>query len=149
VGDAYGRTVLFHGPAFRAITSLEALSADGATASVTGLRALGWPGEVWHTDPAAVDAALQLALLWAEKAQGALFLPMSVTELRITTSGPVGPDARCVVLAGESDPLAATCDVALLDPDGAPIAELLGVSLVRVPEGSPVAGDIQGESVAG
>lgn len=138
--EVYGGRVLFHGPAFQAIEEVEALSAEGASATVGGVQALGWPGRVWNTDPAAIDAGLQLALLWAaersqrpRQAQDA-FLPMSVAEVRVVPHGPVGPGARCVVLAGESDALSATCDVALLAANGSPLAELLGVSLVRRPD---------------
>ncbi|MGF7234008.1 MAG: KR domain-containing protein, partial [Frankia sp.] len=133
-GGAYRRPVLFHGPAFQSIEAVQALSADGAAAAVGGVRSLGWPGEVWHTDPAAIDACLQLALLWAEGVQGAAFLPMSVAEVRVVPGGPVGPGARCVLRAGDSDRLAATCDLALLAADSTPVAELLGVSLVRRPD---------------
>jgi len=42
-------------------------------------------------------------------------------------------EARCVVVARRADEFTASCDVALIDPDGSPRVELLGVQLVRRP----------------
>ncbi|WP_328840640.1 SDR family NAD(P)-dependent oxidoreductase [Streptomyces europaeiscabiei] len=131
----YDGHVLFHGPAFHAITALEGISATGAAALVRGVRELEWPGEGWHTDPAAVDAGLQLALKWAEYAHDGAFLPMGAVEVRTTGRGPVGEGARCVVLArGATRDLDVSCDVVLLGPDGSVHTELLGVTLVRRPD---------------
>ncbi|WP_329222657.1 SDR family NAD(P)-dependent oxidoreductase [Streptomyces sp. NBC_01485] len=131
----YGDGVLFHGPAFHSLEEVSAVGADGAEARVRGVRALGWASaRGWHTDPAAVDAGLQLALLWAEEALGAAFLPMGVSEVRVHAHGPLDRTARCVLLARETDPLRPVCDLALLDGDGAPLVELFGVSLVRRPD---------------
>ncbi|MDX3745011.1 SDR family NAD(P)-dependent oxidoreductase [Streptomyces sp. AK08-02] len=133
--EIYDGHVLFHGPAFHAITDLEGLSATGAAALVRGVRELAWPGEGWHTDPAAVDAGLQLALKWAEYAHDGAFLPMGAVELRTTGRGPAGEGARCVVLArGAARDLDVSCDVALLESDGSVHTELLGVTLVRRPD---------------
>jgi hypothetical protein len=126
--DPYAGTVLFHGPAFHCLVEVA-----GATAVARGVREVGWPEEAWHTDPAAVDAALQLALLWAADRFGAAFLPMGVEEVRLHGHGPVSGRARCVVLPREDDPQRPLCDLAVLDGDGRPRAELLGVSLVRRP----------------
>ncbi|WP_319055919.1 polyketide synthase dehydratase domain-containing protein, partial [Streptomyces europaeiscabiei] len=133
--EIYDGHVLFHGPAFHAITALEGISATGAAAVVRGVRELEWPGEGWLTDPAAVDAGLQLALKWAEYAHDGAFLPMGAVEVRTTGRGPVGEGARCVVLArGAARDLDVSCDVALLGPDGSAHTELLGVTLVRRPD---------------
>jgi len=148
---AYRRRVLFHGPAFQALQTVESLGAEYASATVAGVRAMGWPDERWHSDPVAVDAGLQLALLWAATPSGTApartqasgrpdagaYLPMSIVQVRICAEGPVGPAARCVVLAGAADHLTATCDVGLLDADGTPLAELLGVRLIRRPDDLP------------
>jgi NADP-dependent 3-hydroxy acid dehydrogenase YdfG len=136
----YGEGVLFHGPAFHGLTEVT-VGADGAAARVRGMRALDWPpADGRHTDPAAVDAGLQLALLWAEEACGAAFLPMGAGEVRVHAYGPLTEPASGVVLAREVDPLRPVCDLALLDGDGTPLVELLGVSLVRRPD-TPVAAE--------
>ncbi|MBT2676251.1 SDR family NAD(P)-dependent oxidoreductase, partial [Streptomyces sp. ISL-14] len=64
--DPYESEALFHGPAFRALRAVHGLGPDGAVAEVAGVQDLAWPDEPWQIDPAAVDAALQLALLWGE-----------------------------------------------------------------------------------
>lgn len=131
----YGGPVLFHGPAFQGIETVESMSADLATARVRGVRALGWPQEPWHGDPAALDAGLQTALLWAAgRGDGAAFLPMAVAEATVQVPGPVGPDARCVVHGTRFDSLSADCDVTVLDANGLPVACLAGVRLVRRPD---------------
>lgn len=133
--EIYDGKVLFHGPAFQSITSVEGISAAGAEARVRGVRALDWPGGGWHSDPAAVDAGLQVALKWAEHAHGAAFLPMGAAEVRTPGRGPVGDGARCVVVARDgSGELDVTCDIALLEQDGTVHSELLDVTLVRRPD---------------
>ncbi|MGQ4599722.1 SDR family oxidoreductase [Nocardia sp. R6R-6] len=140
----YRRPVLFHGPAFRAIDVVESLSDGAASAGVIGVRRLGWRDELWQSDPAAVDAALQLALLWAADrsralvaevpADGAAYLPMGIAQLRVFRQGPVGAGTRCVLRGTALDSLTARCDVTVVDADGAAVVELLGVRLVRRPD---------------
>ncbi|MFI6475259.1 SDR family oxidoreductase [Streptomyces sp. NPDC050516] len=131
--EIYDGQVLFHGPRFHAIRSVHGIGTAGAEATVTGLTELGWGGDHWHLDPAAVDGGLQLALLWAESVLGDATLPMAVAECRVHRRGPVEGTVRCVVRATKVHDAGARCDAALLDPDGAPRVELLGVQLVRRP----------------
>ncbi|MCC8454479.1 type I polyketide synthase [Streptomyces rochei] len=128
-----GRT-LFHGPRFQALRTLRGVGSDGAEATVVGVVGLGWGGTHWQTDPAAVDGALQLALVWADHALGSACLPMAVAECRVHRRGPAADSLRCVVRARKVHDTGARCDVALLDPDGTPRVELLGVELVRRPD---------------
>lgn len=136
--DPYDGDVLFHGPAFHVLTEVQELSASRAAALVSGVRSLGWPASVanhaWHTDPAALDAGLQLALLWAGHVFEGAFLPMGAAEVRVHRFGPVAGPARCLLLARDPDPLRPLCDVALLDDRDELLAELLGVALVRRPD---------------
>lgn len=131
--EVYDGRVLFHGPRFRALRSVHGVGADGAEATVTGLTGLGWGGDHWQIDAAATDGALQLALLWADYALGAATLPMAVAECRVHRYGPAEDTVRCVVRARKVHDTGARCDVALVDPDGLPRTELLGVELVRRP----------------
>ncbi|MFC8103401.1 SDR family oxidoreductase [Streptomyces sp. NPDC057363] len=128
-----GRT-LFHGPRFHALRALGSVRPDGAEATVVGVAELGWGDDHWGTDPAAVDGALQLALLWTEHALAAASLPMAVAECRVHRRGPAPDGLRCVVRARKVHDTGARCDVALFDPDGALRTELLGVELVRRPD---------------
>ncbi|MFF2731882.1 SDR family NAD(P)-dependent oxidoreductase [Streptomyces sp. NPDC058008] len=129
----YDGRVLFHGPRFHALRSVQGVGEDGAEATVTGLTGLGWGGDHWQLDAAATDGALQLALLWADKALGAATLPMAVAECRVHRRGPVPDTVRCVVRGRKVHDTGARCDAALLGPDGSPWVELLGVELVRRP----------------
>ncbi len=129
----YDGGVLFHGPWFQAIHSVEGMSASGAAATVAGARDLGWHGATWHTDPAAIDGGLQLALLWGEHVLGGASLPMGLAEYRAYHTGLYDGPTRCVLRAGNVWADSAECDIALLAEDGTVRCELLGVSLVRRP----------------
>ncbi|MFE3740561.1 SDR family NAD(P)-dependent oxidoreductase [Streptomyces sp. NPDC059134] len=133
-GDAfYDGELLFHGPRFQAVRAPYGVSEHGAEASVAGVRALGWAGEHGPLDPAAVDGALQLALVWARNAVGAATLPMAVAECRVHRRGAVDGTVRCVVRGRKTHSTGARCDAALIDADGAVRLELLGVELVSRP----------------
>ncbi|MEV8341369.1 SDR family NAD(P)-dependent oxidoreductase [Streptomyces niveus] len=131
--ELYDGESLFHGPRFRSVRALHGVSEHGAEATVVGVRALRWPGECWPLDPAAVDGALQLALVWAQMSLGAATLPMAVAECRVYRRGPVDGAARCVLRGRKVHGTGARCDAALIDADGAVRLELLGVELVRRP----------------
>jgi hypothetical protein len=131
--DPYGGTTLFHGPALRAIRGTPAIGPTGADAVITGSGGLGWTADHVAVDVATVDGALQLALLWARKAGAGDTLPMAVREFRLRRRGPLGDESRCVVRAVSADDTGAVCDLALLDADGVPRAEIVGVHLVRRP----------------
>jgi NADP-dependent 3-hydroxy acid dehydrogenase YdfG/acyl carrier protein len=129
----YDGVTLFHGPRLRVIRPVPEVGPGGAAGTVAGSRAHGWERWSWQLDPAAVDGALQLAVLWAWQAGVGRTLPMAIRECRVQRPGIVEGELRCVVLASRNDDSTATCDVALIDPDGAPWLELLGVELVRRP----------------
>lgn len=131
--ELYDGESLFHGPRFHAVRALHGVSEHGAEATVVGVRALQWPGECWPLDPAAVDGALQLALVWAQMSLGAGTLPMAVAECRVYRRGPVDGAVRCVLRGRKVHGTGARCDAALIDADGAVRLELLGVELVRRP----------------
>lgn len=134
VDAVYDHPVLFHGPAFQVLRRVDALSASGADARVLGVRAMGWRGGPWWTDPAAIDGALQAAVLWAYHATGDATLPMAVDTLHVHRTGPAPGPLRCVVRAGTVSDGRSCCDVALLDDDDRPRVELFGVSLIRRPD---------------
>jgi len=130
---SYDGSTLFHGPRFQAIRSEPSVGPAGAQCTVVGARALGWDRAAWHVDPAALDGGLQLAVLWAQEAGTGRTLPMAIRECRVQRYGAVDDEVRCVVLAKRAGESTATCDIALIDPDGVPRVELLGVELVRRP----------------
>jgi len=127
----YDGVTLFHGPRLQVIRPVPEVGPAGAAGTVAGSRALGWERRSWQLDPAAVDGALQLAVLWAQRAGAGRTLPMAIRECRVHRPGAAEDEFRCVVLARRVADSGATCDVALIGPDGAPWLELLGVELVR------------------
>jgi hypothetical protein len=133
--DPYDGDTLFHGPRLRAIRSVPEVGPPGAAGIVAGSGALGWERRSWHLDPAAVDGALQLAVLWAQHAGAGRTLPMAIRECRVHQPGAAVGEFRCVVLARRVTDSVATCDAALIGTGGAPWLELLGVELVRRPDG--------------
>jgi hypothetical protein len=138
-GDSvYDSPALFHGPDFQVLRRVDGLSRHGAQARVVGVRAMGWPDRPWWTDPAAIDGALQAAVLWARHATGDATLPMGIDALHVRRAGPAAGTLRCVVRAASTAADQARCDIALLDEDGEVRAELLGVSLIRRPDLAPV-----------
>jgi hypothetical protein len=72
-------------------------------------------------------------VLWARQAGAGRTLPMAIGECRVHRPGAVEAEVRCVVIARRADDFTAACDVALIDPDGSPRVELLGVQLIRRP----------------
>lgn len=73
---------LFHGPCFQVITQIEGLSSQGAVAQLRSSRPAEWmrtvaPGHGhWTFDPALLDAAAQMALLWARGERDESCLPI-------------------------------------------------------------------------
>ncbi|WP_146057362.1 SDR family NAD(P)-dependent oxidoreductase, partial [Streptomyces sp. SM12] len=130
---AYDGETLFHGPRFHALRTVRGVSRHGAEATVVGLLALDWAGVPGPIDAAAVDGALQLALLWGEEVLGAATLPMAVAECRVHRRGPVDGTVRCVVRSRKVHGTGARCDAALIDADGGVRLELVGVELVSRP----------------
>lgn len=134
----YDSPVLFHGPRCQSLLRIDALSATGADARVIGVSELGWAGDAWCCDPAAVDGALQAAVLWVSRTIGEASLPMGVDRVLLHRLGPAPAPARCVVSAATSTDGQTRCDIALFDPDGGVRTELFGVSLIRRPDLFPI-----------
>ncbi len=134
----YDGDVLFHGPRFQVIRSIDGISREGLVGTLTGTGPLGWASEPWRSDVAAVDGSLQLALLWSRQVLGSATLPMAVGEYRSHRSGLIEGPIRCVVHGRKVLDVRSTCDVALFDRHGTVVAELLGVETVMRPaEKSP------------
>ena len=84
--EAY-RNVLFHGPQFQALMSVEALGPEGVLGRVKAAPLPAeWmqtpPFEQWVTEPLAIDALFQLLILWSVETLGAPCLPCRVGSFR-------------------------------------------------------------------
>ncbi|MEU5879380.1 SDR family NAD(P)-dependent oxidoreductase [Spirillospora sp. NPDC047279] len=131
--EVYDGGTLFHGPLFQALAKIEGVSATGARGSVTGLGDLDWRDGDWQTDPAAIDGALQLAVVWAEGLLGGATLPMALGEFRAHRTGSAGGRLGCTVRAVPARGDHAQCHVALTTVAGEPFAELRDLELVLRP----------------
>lgn len=124
--------LLFHGPRFHLVDAVSACGEDGMVAVVRGVRQANWPGD-WRTDAAAVDGALQVALLWARHLTGGAFLPTAIAQV---TLGPPGDGPLTCVLKARVAPSGprALVDAWLLGQDGAVRVALTGVEIHRLPD---------------
>jgi acyl transferase domain-containing protein/NADP-dependent 3-hydroxy acid dehydrogenase YdfG len=129
----YDGHVLFHGPAFQALRSLEGTT-EGMSADVVGLTELGWPDDAWQTDPAALDAMLQLGGKWSEQLLGGATLPMGFQTLYLAGSGPVRGTARATVRTRQLGNSRAVCDIVMADAQGTLLAAIGGVDYLLRPD---------------
>jgi acyl transferase domain-containing protein/NADP-dependent 3-hydroxy acid dehydrogenase YdfG len=131
-GDA-----LFHTQDFQVIDSLDGIADDGICGWVHGVKRdaqTGWGVESWRTDVAALDGALQLAVLWVREQMGAASLPMAIGELRLSESPIASGLVRAVVRCRKAGGSRAVADIVLLDQSGARLVELREVELVALPD---------------
>jgi hypothetical protein len=132
--DFYSPATLFHGSAFQVLRSIEGYSAQGARATLSGTAQAGWPAEPWETDPAAVDGALQLAILCGLPLLGPT-LPLRIGRIGYGGSAVHGP-IHCALHVRTQTPERVVCDIALADGNGVPIADLVDVEMYQVPSGT-------------
>ncbi len=131
----YAPGMLFHGPAFQAIAEFSGLSETGASASLRGYDdpALGlWEQRERPLDPAALDGALQLALLCGLKRFGSPSLPLSISRCEIAADPGHGP-YHCELRVRGGDSQHTRCDVTLFSADGRPVVSLDGLGMFALP----------------
>ncbi|MFK7917913.1 MAG: beta-ketoacyl synthase N-terminal-like domain-containing protein [Ilumatobacter sp.] len=132
VDDIYGGDILFHGPAFQVIDAVTSVSDAGLTADLAGVSSLDWPNEAWVSDPALLDGALQLALLWAGRQLGGGSLPTAIASVRPFAAP--GPGLHTAVLVGgRTTANMATCDIAIRSAAGTVVALLEGIDTHKLP----------------
>ncbi|MFJ8744846.1 SDR family NAD(P)-dependent oxidoreductase [Embleya sp. NPDC127516] len=133
----YDGAMLFHGPLFHAITTINGLSSAGATCDLVGLRQLGWAHDAWQTDPLVLDGALQAACLWVLSSASVQSLPMGVREVRVLSTGAVDTPVKCTVHSVMQGTDNAICDIWLTtEHEGAErvLGVLAGVEMVYRPD---------------
>jgi NADP-dependent 3-hydroxy acid dehydrogenase YdfG len=130
--EIYDGTVLFHGPLFQVISGMEGVSAEGLSGTIGGLRQMGWPDQGWQTDPAALDGALQLAVLWSKHMLGGAALPTAIHRLR-AHSLPLQGSVRAVLIGRSSGRERTVSDLLMLDAAGQVVVEFEGIETCRLP----------------
>ncbi|MFN2425272.1 MAG: SDR family NAD(P)-dependent oxidoreductase [Candidatus Binatia bacterium] len=144
----YDGEVLFHGPRFQMIRSIDGVSDSGIAAHLDGVAAFDWHlgsdgvpsasrlAEIddWHTDPVAFDGGLQLALLWCKHKLGRASLPTSIASVRTWSDGAARGPIHCTVIGRDSRGARSLSDVVFRDSRGDVFAEFEGVETHLVPE---------------
>jgi len=115
--------ILFHGPDLQGIDRVEGLSIHGIIGTVNGAPApAAWIRvplrHAWLSDPLAVDAAIQLAVLWAYEQHGMASLPCFVGAYRQFRRFLSRESIRVVVQVKKSVAHRATADITMLDREG-------------------------------
>ena len=126
--------VLFHGPAFQVIRDIEGASEEGIRGTLDGVGRAGWDWDAWHTDVAALDGGLQLALLWARAHLGGASLPMGIGGLHLHVQRPLTGRVQCAVRCRKTSSTRAFADLVFTAADGTPLAELRQVELILRPD---------------
>jgi hypothetical protein len=131
--EPYDGGTLFHGPRFQIIKNLDGVSEGGVAATLARTSDVGWEGGGWRIDPAPLDGALQMALLWADKVLGGASLPMAVGELRLHRPTADLGTLHATLKKRDVRDSRSFSDVAFVDASGEVVAEMLGVETVRIP----------------
>lgn len=130
--QVYG-DVLFHGPELQVIDGVTGVSDQGIAGQLSGTAVKSWRAEPWHTDVAAMDGGLQLALLWAKRMLGGSSLPTAVGRYQGTGELPAGPIKAVLKgrVVGQSKTVS---DIVFTSPEGHAIARLEGVETHLLPK---------------
>lgn len=131
----YSQNVLFHGPDFQMLQQVQGVSAQGLVVSLKGAATMPWPAQTWQTDMAALDGALQAAILWGLLTMGTGSLPMKIGQfipLQPWGTLPRG-ELQCVLLGRKHSARHTVSDILLQQADGQAFAVLQGVELYATP----------------
>ncbi|MCA9613603.1 MAG: SDR family oxidoreductase, partial [Myxococcales bacterium] len=129
----YDGVALFHGEAFRVLDGTPDVGDAGANATMLGGLDKNWPTAAWETDPALIDGALQLALLFTTFDEGGAALPTSIASVHRYRSGLVAGPLRAVLVGHERRGDKTRSDVVIVDAEGVVVVELRGVEMHVLP----------------
>ena len=130
----YDGEVLFHGKAFQVIEGLDGATDAGVAGRLRGVVDLEWPDEPWALDVAALDGALQMAVLFTERALGRASLPTSIASVRAYQETPVGGQLHCTAVRRGVKGAFAETDVVISNEAGERLVELNGVRTHLLPK---------------
>jgi NAD(P)-dependent dehydrogenase (short-subunit alcohol dehydrogenase family) len=129
--EVYG-PVLFHGPDFQVLKGVRSVGPQGGSALVASTRDIGWIGGPWATDPAAIDAGLQMAILMGMRAIGKTSLPTGVESLTIHIDEPTSGPLHCSLRSRSVSDLKSVSDAVVRTEDGRLLCELRGIEMHMV-----------------
>jgi malonyl CoA-acyl carrier protein transacylase len=127
--------LLFHREAFELIEEMDGISDHGAGGRVRGVSRAGWENGPWQLDAAALDAGLQVAVLYGHRMLGGPSLPTTIGRLRAFQAPGEGL-LTATAHRRKVGSLSVTTDVLLSDDEGRPVAELTGVETHTYPRGN-------------
>ncbi|HTA64525.1 MAG TPA: SDR family oxidoreductase, partial [Xanthomonadaceae bacterium] len=87
-GEPLYQDLLFHRGAFELIEQLDGVSDEGIAGTLSGVSHAGWDGESWQLDVAALDAGLQMAVLFGQRMLGGPNLPTGIDRIRTFGTSP-------------------------------------------------------------
>jgi hypothetical protein len=125
---------LFHGPDFQVIRSLEGVSNHGAIATLVGVKEMGWPGDSWKIDVAALDGGLQLAILWGSHLLGRQSLPTRIGAYLNYHDGLVEGPIRCELQGKAIRNERTISDLSFFNEEGKLVAKMCGVEMHMLPD---------------
>ena len=124
-GAMYGRTGMFHGPAFQLVDRVERVGRDGAEAILTARSSSSWVGKTptpaFVMDPMLLDAMGQIVGYWVGERfeRGLSVFPVKLQRLDVR--GPAlapGDRARCRVRVTHVDDDTVISDIDVVAADG-------------------------------
>jgi malonyl CoA-acyl carrier protein transacylase/phosphopantetheinyl transferase len=124
-GEMYGRTGMFHGPAFQLVERMDRSGEDGAEATLVGRTSEGWmranPAPAFLMDPMVLDAMGQIVGYWVGDRfeTGLSVFPVKLDRLEVFTRAlaPAGR-ARCRVRVTHVDEDWIRSDIEAVGDDG-------------------------------
>lgn len=129
-GVVYDGELLFHGPSLRVLQDVTSPGETGMTAVTLTSTGAGWETPHRSADPAALDAAMQLAVLWTSQRIDGLSLPLGVSGFRVLK--PFDDGQLTAVLHERSSSRSRTLtDIDLVDSAGDLVAMLRGVEVYK------------------
>jgi hypothetical protein len=132
----YDGEVLFHGPQFQTLQTVDGVSDQGSAGELVGVQTLGWSGKGWQTDAVAMDGGLQLALIWSRHVLGGRALPTGVGAYLDYGKGLPEEPIHCHLEKKQVGRNRAVCDITFSLENGDVFAELMEVETHLIPEAS-------------
>ena len=150
----YDGDLLFHGPDFQMIRSIDGISNDGMVAQLAGVSEVDWRAgtlsegrasstesgsganggaEPWSTDPRALDGGLQMALVWCQHVLGGASLPTGIGEIRNFVETPASGSIRCTLIGRSASGQKSVSDLVFRDEAGRLLAALSNVETHLLP----------------
>jgi acyl transferase domain-containing protein len=135
----YGPGLLFSGPHLQVLETVDGLSADRASATLRSGAETGFRAESWQLDVAAIDGALQLAVLHGYRRGGGLQLPLRLERVTVARRSFIGGGELRADLDVRSDTAEhKVCDVVIVDRSTQrAVIEIAGAELYAVPSQKP------------